>query len=159
MSILVTYATAHGTTREIAELIAERIRVKVAPTQVDCIPVVAVPKLQTIPQQYSTIIVGSAIHIQRWISPGRRFINRNAAFLNGEVGKKYQKQQGGPEPAPPRVWAFSVGGVDTEEKRRDEEAMVDKQLRARLTGDTLRGHRLFMGRIEKDHLGWFFLIS
>jgi hypothetical protein len=42
----------------------------------------------------------------------------------------------------------------TDETLATEEAAVEKALRKDLTGDTLRGHKLFRGKFEKEHLPW-----
>lgn len=132
MSVLVTYATAKGSTREIAERIASRLEVFVTP--VDCLPVKEVPSESL--TNYSAVIVGSAIHAASWLGPMRHFIHSNAVALNAKS-----------------VWAFSVGMPPQEADRASEEIMMDKKIRKVVP--ELRGHKLFQGRFYKQDLGWF----
>src|SRR2546421_2883617 len=132
MSILVTYATVKGSTREIAERIAERLEVFVTP--VECLPVKEV-RTESLPN-YSAIIVGSAIHIGSWLSPARHFIDSNAAVLKAKP-----------------VWAFSVGMPTPGADRVNEERAMDGKVR-KVVPD-LRGHKLFQGRFYQQDLGWF----
>jgi len=132
MSILVTYATSRGSTREIAERIASRLQTFATP--VDCIPVQEV-EVAALPN-YSAVIVGSAIHMGSWLSPASRFIRSNQQAL------KIQQ-----------VWAFSVGMPPQESDRVNEERMVEEKIRKQVPN--LRGHKLFQGRFYKQDLGWF----
>jgi menaquinone-dependent protoporphyrinogen oxidase len=132
MSILVTYATAKGSTREIAERIASRLEAFVTP--VECLSVKEV-QAASLPN-YSAVIVGSAIHVGSWLGPARRFIHSNAAALKAKP-----------------VWAFSVGMPPQEVDRANEEIMMDTKIR-KVVPD-LCGHRLFQGRFYKQDLGWF----
>ena len=153
-SILVAYASSHGSTREIAERIATRLAAQFPPpsTVVDCQPVDAVRPLAQQQQQYAAVVVGSAIHAGRWLGPGRRFMARNGAYLSGTGTTPGVR----PPPPPPPLWAFSVGMPRDETKRRDEEAAMAKSLRAHLVGEaTLRGHALFRGRFERADAPWF----
>jgi menaquinone-dependent protoporphyrinogen oxidase len=132
MSVLVTYATAKGSTREIAVRIAEGIEAFVTP--VVCLPANQV-RAASLPD-YSAVIIGSAIHAGSWLGPARRFISSNAAALKAKP-----------------VWAFSVGMPPREGDRANEELMMDGKIRKILPD--LRGHKLFQGRFYKQDLGWF----
>jgi menaquinone-dependent protoporphyrinogen oxidase len=132
MSILVTYATAKGSTGEIAEKIASRLETYTP--IVDCVPMTKVDAA-TLPS-YSAIVVGSALHMASWLGPARSFIHSNAVTLKTKP-----------------VWAFSVGMPPTESDRAREEKMMDEKIRKDLP--ELRGHRLFQGRFYKKDLGWF----
>jgi len=132
MSILVTYATAKGSTREIAERIVERLEVFATP--VECLPVKEV-RTASLPN-YTAIIVGSAIHVGSWLGPARRFIHGNAAVLKAKP-----------------VWVFSVGMPPKEADRVSEELMIEGKIRKVLPD--LRGHKLFQGRFYQQDLGWF----
>jgi menaquinone-dependent protoporphyrinogen oxidase len=132
MTILVTYATAKGSTREIAERIASRLEAFVTP--VECLAIKEVPAASL--PNYSGVVVGSAIHMGSWLSPARRFIRRNAAALKAKP-----------------VWAFSVGFPPEEADRANEELMMEKKIR-KVVPD-LRGHKLFNGRFYRQDLGCF----
>lgn len=132
MSVLVTFATAKGSTQEVAERIASRLKTYAA--VVDCLPATRVEASAL--SNYSTIIVGSALHMGSWLDPAHSFIHSNAATLKTKP-----------------VWAFSVGMPATESARVDEERMMDREVRTDMP--ELRGHRLFQGRLYKKDLGWF----
>src|SRR5947209_4020285 len=106
MSVLVTYATAKGSTREIAERIAKRLETLVT---AECLPVNEVRTAST--PSYSAIIVGSAIHVGSWLGPARHFIHSNAAALEAKP-----------------VWAFSVGMPPQEVDRANEEFLMERKI-------------------------------
>jgi len=132
MSILVTYATAKGSTGEIAERITSRLKAFVSP--IDCIPIKEV-EAAALPS-YSAIIVGSAIRMGGWLSPANRFIRNNEQTLKTKP-----------------VWAFSVGMPPKESDRLNEERMVEEKIRKHVPD--LQDHKLFQGRLYKQDLGWF----
>ncbi|KAJ9154771.1 hypothetical protein NKR23_g2203 [Pleurostoma richardsiae] len=155
MSVLVTYATSLGSTKEIAERIAQRLAPLVRPAAVDCLEVSAVPPLADTgssgDSNYAAIVVGSAIHAGRWLPPARAFLQRNRRVLVSS-------------PSAPPVWAFSVGMPADEEARAAEEASVNRALREQFLppesspgspGGALRGHRLFRGRFERADAPWW----
>lgn len=91
--VLVSYASAAGSTRGIAERIAERIRAVLDRQGVDadvqCRPVA--PDLD--PDGVDALVVGSAVHDMAWLPEALTFLGRAAGT-------------GAP------VWVFSVGGVE-----------------------------------------------
>lgn len=90
--VLVCYASAAGSTRGIAERIADRLRTDLRGrdgADVACRP--AGPDLD--PAGYDALVVGSAVHGMAWLPAATSFLARAAG-----VG------------AP--VWVFSVGGVE-----------------------------------------------
>ncbi|KAG8426203.1 hypothetical protein J3459_008349 [Metarhizium acridum] len=140
MAVLVSYATSHGSTREMAETMARELSQKLEPIQVDCIPAAATPLLSSPKgKKYKAVVIGSAIHLGRWFAPGRRFVRQNGPYLSSA----------GPDV--PRVWAFSVGMPPADDDLAKEEASMDKWLRERLH---LQGHRLFRGAFDKADLPW-----
>ena len=125
MTVLVAYASALGSTREIAQRVASRMAG--ALDEVDCRSVDDVESLAG----YEAVVVGSAIHNQAWLPPALRFFTRHAAEL-----------------ARRPVWAFSVGMVDGLPKpfRKRGEALQQERLAAALSSDVpLRGHKVFSG--------------
>ncbi len=86
MLVLVAYASALGSTRDIAERIAARcvergVHAHVVPVN----DVIAVAP-------YAAVIVGSAVHDQRWLPDGVQFLRDNRELLDARP-----------------VWLFSVG--------------------------------------------------
>ncbi|KAK3342199.1 flavodoxin-like protein [Lasiosphaeria hispida] len=132
MSILITVATAHNSTRDIAQRIAARLATHTS-GPIDVLDVANVPADGV--SRYTIVIVGSAVHMQSWLSPARKFLHSERAAL-----------------ATRPVWAFSVGMPDTEVHAVKEEEMIEKNVRKEVP--ELRGHVLFKGRIEREHLPW-----
>ncbi len=74
-TVLVAYASKHGSTAEIAEAIAEALRA--AGLRVDCQPADRVPALEP----YDAVVLGSAVYMKRWRREARRFLRRHASAL------------------------------------------------------------------------------
>lgn len=85
-SVLVAYASAHGSTKGIAERIAARLSDREA--RVEVRPVGEVEDIDA----YDSVILGSAVYGQSWIPDATAFLRRHADEL-----------------ALRRVWLFSVG--------------------------------------------------
>ncbi|MEY9964713.1 menaquinone-dependent protoporphyrinogen oxidase [Streptacidiphilus sp. MAP12-16] len=131
MNILVGYASAHGSTRQIAERIAERIRECGAKSDVR-----TVEEVQSL-DGYDAFVLGSAVHNQSWLPAAVDFVQGNAAAL-----------------ADRPVWIFSVGMPAA--LRGPWKAFADKErphILAQLD-ETLRprDHQLFSGAIAREHL-------
>lgn len=126
--VLVAYATAAGSTGDIAERIAGTLRDGGA--VVDCSPVS--PHLD--PAGFDAVVVGSAVHNMAWLPPAVEFLGRAA-------------RSGAP------LWCFSVCGLQQPtgggrmiralaagERRRVEQGFP--------AGTTPRDHRLFTGVVD-----------
>jgi menaquinone-dependent protoporphyrinogen oxidase len=85
-TVLVTYASKHGSTAEVAEKIAEVLSTSGIKTEVH--PVVEVNDLQ----KYNIVVLGSAVYIGKWRKEAVHFL-------------KKRKQ----ELASKNVWIFSTG--------------------------------------------------
>jgi menaquinone-dependent protoporphyrinogen oxidase len=136
MVVLVAYATDHGSTRDIAARIADRL----CRRGVDA-KACAVADVLEVPG-YEAVVLGSAIHGGKWLPEARQFADRNAAPLRERP-----------------VWPFSVNTVG------DEESMfpprVANRLRAlrketpEMTQMRLllhpREHHNFAGAVTRSH--------
>ena len=132
MAVLVAYASALGSTREIAERIASRLPATAG--GVECVNVEEVAAVSG----YDAVVVGSAIHNQAWLPPAALFFTSRA-----------------PELAQRPVWAFSVGMADALPKpfRRRGAALQQERLTRILSEEVpLRGHKLFSGVYEADQM-------
>ena len=128
MRILVSAASKHGSTAEVAAHIAEMLQASLSgELVVDVIPAADVGEMTS----YDAVILGSAVYLGRWLEDARKLAQRIAAD-------------------PPRpVWLFSVGPVGDPPKPAEEPAEV-----ADIVGVThARGHRLFPGRLDRHRLG------
>ena len=143
MKILLAYATAAGSTREIAERIHTRLQ-SANIGEVSLCPVSDTLSLEG----YDALIIGSCIHIG-WLKSGASFIKRISKDL----------QHGAPIP----IWAFSVGIPPSDKTRVEEEKTTEKWLKKYVD---LKGHCLFMGSyapgngtmdwVWKKTFKWFF---
>jgi menaquinone-dependent protoporphyrinogen oxidase len=127
--VLVCYASAAGSTRGIAERIADRIRTDLLRAGTAAPEVVSRPAAPDLdPEDYDALVVGSAVHNMAWLPAATSFLGRAAGRA-----------------AP--VWVFSVGGV---EPRGPLTRMLAAQERGRIerafpAGFAARDHRLFGG--------------
>ncbi|MGW2830367.1 flavodoxin domain-containing protein [Streptomyces sp. NPDC001286] len=131
MTVLVGYATAHGSTREIAHRIASRMRTE--GVEVDVRALEAVADMNG----YDAFVVGSAVHDQKWLPEARSFVRQGIAA-----------------PGSRPVWLFSVGmpGALRGPWKRlmyKEVPVIEADLAVPFTP---RGHRLFSGVIRPEHL-------
>jgi menaquinone-dependent protoporphyrinogen oxidase len=131
MKILITYASAHGTTQSIAE----RIESCMNATNIG---VVTVDPIEENPHlgDFDVIIIGSAIHNGSWLPPATRFMKLSTLFL---------KEQ--PRP----TWVFSVGMPAKGVAATAEEHKMEKWLKGHVE---IRGHTLFQGRWQQGDLPW-----
>jgi menaquinone-dependent protoporphyrinogen oxidase len=88
--VLVAYASKNGSTAEIAEAIAQRLRQ--AGPSVDCVEAGEVTSLES----YDAVVLGSAVYIKHWRGTARRFLRRYGkqlaqlpfwVFSSGPVGE------------------------------------------------------------------------
>ena len=84
--VLVTYATKHGATAEIAEKIGQVLRQ--AGLRADVLPADRVSDLPG----YKAVVLGSAVYIGRWRKQATKFLKANEEVLAGQL-----------------VWLFSSG--------------------------------------------------
>ncbi len=126
MHVLVTAASRHGSTTEMAQLISGRLTD--AGLDVTVLPPDQVDSLAG----YDAAVIGSAIYIGRWMQAARDLVERC-----------------GPELATLPVWLFSSGPVGEPPKPEGDPT----ELPALLAATAARDHRVFAGRIERARLG------
>jgi menaquinone-dependent protoporphyrinogen oxidase len=128
VKILVSAASKHGSTAEIAARIAETLRTALpGDAAVDVRRAVEVSDVAP----YDAVVLGSAVYMGRWLDDARDAAQRIAAH-----------------PQRP-VWLFSSGPIGDPPKP-DEDPTEVAALVA-VTGS--RGHRLFAGRLDRHRLG------
>jgi menaquinone-dependent protoporphyrinogen oxidase len=126
MHILVTAASRHGSTLEIGLAIARELRA--AGHVVDVLEIEAAQAAAP----YEAAIVGSAIYMGSWLSEARHFIERSYLEL-----------------ARVPVWLFSSGPLgQANPQPAGDPAELDELMR--ITG--ARGHRIFVGKLDKSDL-------
>jgi menaquinone-dependent protoporphyrinogen oxidase len=128
MKVLVTAASKHGATQQIAEAIGEELTAR----QLD-VTVAPVEDVTSI-TEYDAVIIGSAIYLGKWMKPARQFATGHAAEL-----------------ATRPVWLYSSGPIPRPESKADysldrrEGDEIANAIRA-------REHRLFFGRLDRKRL-------
>jgi menaquinone-dependent protoporphyrinogen oxidase len=132
MAVLVAYASALGSTRDIAQHMAERMA-----DALDGIVCRSVEEVDSV-SGYEAVVVGSAVHNQAWLPPALEFLTRH-----------------GPELAGRPVWAFSVGmsdGLPKLFRGRGAELQKQRLEQAQFQDVPLRGHAVFSGVYEASQL-------
>jgi menaquinone-dependent protoporphyrinogen oxidase len=127
MKVLVTAASRHGSTAEIAERVASRL--EAAGFQ----PTVTPPETVAALTDYDAVVLGSAIYMGRWLEPAKDFVDRFRATL-----------------ATLPVWAFSSGPLGDP----PVPANPSPEVVAILEKLPVREHQLFSGEMDRGQLGF-----
>lgn len=127
MKVLVTAASRHGATTEVAASIGAALQAAGLEVSVQH------PGEVTGLDGYDAAVIGSAVYAGRWLEPVRDLIQREKAAL-----------------AQIPVWLFSSGPVGDPPKPADE--CVDAAPLTKLIG--AREHRQFAGDVDRKRLGF-----
>ncbi len=127
MRVLVTAASRHGATYEIADRIGETLAARGLDVTV------APPEQVDEYGGYDAIVLGSAVYAGHWLKEARLLADRLAA-----------------DAARPQVWLFSSGPIGDPPK--PDEDPVDVSLIFEAVA--ARDHKVFAGRLEKARLGF-----
>lgn len=125
MRVLVTAASKHGATSEIAAMIGSALTARgldvsvLAPEAVDGVG------------DYDAVILGSGVYAGRWLDPAKRFIERNRDELNRRP-----------------VWLFSSGPIGDPPKPEGDPA----DAAAIILATHARAHRVFPGKLDRSDL-------
>jgi menaquinone-dependent protoporphyrinogen oxidase len=126
MRALVTAASKHGSTADIAAAVASGLRKRgleadlLAPESVDDLT------------PYDVVVIGSAVYAGRWMKEAKEFVERHASALRWR-----------------EVWLFSSGPLGDPPEKVEEPVDV-----VALLGDSgARGHAVFSGRLDPHDLG------
>jgi menaquinone-dependent protoporphyrinogen oxidase len=129
--VLVTAASKHGATWEIATALARELTECDAGRAIS-LTAVAVPVEQhPDPSSFDAVLLGSAVYVGRWLEPARQFASAHLTSLRGRP-----------------VWLFSSGPIGQAPFPPDEPHDA-QPIGAMLAA---RGHRVFPGRLEKERL-------
>lgn len=128
MTVLVTAASRHGATDEIADAIGRVL--------VECGVEADVRKVEDVDDlaRYDGVVLGSAVYFGKWLDPARRFVDEHA----GELVER-------------PTWLFSSGPTGASLQPEGKRAVEIDEI-AEKTGAL--EHRLFAGRIERRELGF-----
>jgi len=127
--VLVTAATRHGSTGEIAVALARTIHDPRQEIEAVFFPVEQRPD----PTPFDAVVLGSAVYAGRWLDPARDFATAQAGALRARP-----------------LWLFSSGPIGAPPFPADEPYDVAPLIQ------TLhpRGHHVFPGRLDKDLLSF-----
>jgi menaquinone-dependent protoporphyrinogen oxidase len=128
MRVLVTAASRHGATHEIAEAIANGLARR--GVEAEARPVDELTGLDG----YDAYVIGSAVYIGRWLATARDFVEAHADALTTRP-----------------VWMFSSGPLGPPEALKPEGDPVDADDMVQAAGAL--EHRVFAGRLDKSLLG------
>ena len=126
MTVLVAYATKHGSTEQIAETIGRELRLRGLAADV-----ASVGEIEDV-AGYDAVVLGSAVYVGHWLANARAFAKEHACEL-----------------AERPTWLFSSGPVGHPLRPADEDAVqIDDVLEATRP----REHRVFPGKLDKSQL-------
>ncbi len=89
MTVLVTYASKHGSTQGIAEAIGDRLRERGLDAEVR--PVREVKDLE----RYDTVVLGSAVYLGAWLKEAQRFLDRHEEDAPSRAALAVQQRSDG----------------------------------------------------------------
>jgi menaquinone-dependent protoporphyrinogen oxidase len=128
MTVLIAYASKHGSTQGIAERISEKLRQMGKETDVRSVDAVSDPA------SYEAFVIGSAIYYGSWMKEAAEWVHRNQVVLAARP-----------------TWMFSVGplGVDfmDDEQQPKEKAEFQESIKP-------RDHRVFFGSLDHHKLSF-----
>lgn len=127
MHVLVTAASKHGATAELARAIGERLvdeGMQVTVMEPDDVIDV---------QRYDAVVLGSAVYAGHWLDAAKRFVERLPEQLTQQP-----------------VWLFSSGPIGDPPMPKEEAVEVADIVEA----TRAREHRVFPGSIDKSKLGF-----
>ena len=127
MRVLVTAASRHGATAEIATTIGRAL--SDAGLDVDVKPLATLDGVAG----YNAVVLGSGVYMGHWMREATEFVQRHVVELGARP-----------------VWLFSSGptGSTDPEPEHDPAGIVDLAASVRA-----RGHRVFPGRLDTARLG------
>jgi len=125
MRILVAYATKHGSTAEIAEVVGEALRD--SGHEVEVLAAGSVSRISA----YDAVVLGSALYAAHWQREANVFVRRHLEALRARP-----------------VWLFSSGPLDASAATRD--LPITPHVAETTDPVGARGHRTFPGRLLAD---------
>jgi menaquinone-dependent protoporphyrinogen oxidase len=135
MKAIVVYASKYGSTKGIAEFIAEKLQQRGILAEVR--DVEAVHDLGG----FDTVVIGSAVYMGHWMKQATEFVRRNRSVLAGRP-----------------VWLFSSGPLGTETKDAQGRELIvvaePKEIAEFREAINLRDHRVFFGAFDRKKLGF-----
>jgi menaquinone-dependent protoporphyrinogen oxidase len=126
MKVLVSAASRHGATAEIARTIGETL------TEAGLEAIAIPPDAVTSLDGYDAVVIGSGVYVGHWMDAAKNLVERYA----GELASR-------------PVWLFSSGPIGQPPTPEEDPADLSEIMAA----THARGHRLFAGKVDKAILG------
>jgi menaquinone-dependent protoporphyrinogen oxidase len=130
--VLVTAASKHGATMELAEHLARSLEQSAAGRRCRLVAMSIPVERRPDPRPYDAVVLASAVYAGRWLEPARRYAAEHADALRARP-----------------VWLLSSGPIG--EPRFPADEPHDAEPLRSLVG--ARAHRVFPGRLDKHLLG------
>lgn len=133
MKMVVVHASKYGSTREIAEFLAGKLRLH--GLEAEARGVEAVPDLA----DYDAVVVGSAVYMGHWMTEAVDFVRRNRTGLASRP-----------------VWLFSSGPLQLAPGKPslDDPKLVPTEVPELLQAVHPREHRIFFGALDPAKLAF-----
>jgi menaquinone-dependent protoporphyrinogen oxidase len=128
MTVLIAYASKHGSTQGIAERIAEQLRQLGKQAETRSVDAVSDP------ESYEALVIGSAVYYGSWLKEATEWVRRNQAVLAARP-----------------VWLFSSGPLGTEVKDAEPQPKELAEFRETIGP---RDQRIFFGALEHGRLSF-----
>jgi menaquinone-dependent protoporphyrinogen oxidase len=130
MRVLVTYASRHGATADIAEVVSAVLRDEPEGDAARRVDLLLLEEVEDV-SGYDAVVVGSAVYLGRWMPEARAFLHENRAALRRRP-----------------VWLFSSGPIGhtagPEQDAVDTDELIDEV--------QARGYAGFAGRLRRADL-------
>jgi menaquinone-dependent protoporphyrinogen oxidase len=126
MKVLVSAASRHGATADIAHAIGEAL--EAAGLEVAVLPPDTVASLAGI----DAVVLGSGVYVGHWLEPAKDLVERFGTELSSRP-----------------VWLFSSGPIGDPPKPEEDPADLPELMAA----SGARSHRLFAGLVDRSRLG------
>jgi menaquinone-dependent protoporphyrinogen oxidase len=127
--VLVTAASRHGATHEIATAIAAGLARRAV--EAEARPAEELDSLDG----YDAYVIGSAVYVGHWLDPARELVEAHTAALAGRP-----------------VWLFSSGPLGPPDKLKPEGEPVD--VAGLIEASGAAEHRVFAGRLDRKLLSF-----
>jgi len=128
MTVLVAYASKHGSTQGIAERISEKLQQLGKVTDVRSVDSVSDPGI------YEAFVIGSAIYYGSWMKEATEWIHRNQSILSNRL-----------------VWLFSSGPLGTEVRDSEQQPKEIADFQKTINP---RDHQVFFGSLDHNKLSF-----
>jgi menaquinone-dependent protoporphyrinogen oxidase len=131
MTVLVTAASRHGATAEIAERIGSGLAERGLSVEVQKLPIADGDIAR-----YEAFVIGSAIYLGTWMKEATRFVEAHADELSEHP-----------------TWLFASGSIVGDPPVADDPNAMRPSLAGKLVASThAREHKLFAGKLDSSRL-------